>query len=453
MKKTDSVNILVFAVSLGCAKNFVDTEVAAGSLLRMGIGLTSDETEANVMLINTCAFIESARSESFRALDHALKWKRAGEDRKIVVAGCLVEWSGFAGVREKYPEVDLWTRIDSIAETGKRISAMFEGRTIRDPEGIPTYLYDDSTDRLLLTPGHYAYLKICDGCDNCCTYCSIPSIRGRLRSRTEKSVVREAKQLLDGGVRELIVIAQDIGAFGMDRGEADGLAKLVEKLDGLNGDFLLRLLYLHPARVTDRLCGVLADSRHLARCVEMPLQHISDPVLLRMGRKIGEARTRKAVEMISKAGCAIRTTFMVGFPGETEKDFQTLYDFVEEQEFARMGSFVYSAEAGTPAASMPEQVPSAVAKSRYKKLMLLQKRISLAANKALTGGVVKVIFDEKPYRRTASARTVFDAPDIDNLVTVKNCPSRVRAGAVADVLVKDAGAYNLKAEFLREDWI
>lgn len=447
VKTSDTLEILVSTVSLGCVKNFVDTEVAAGSLLRMGIGLTGDDSEANVMLINTCAFIESARAESFEALDYAVAWKALVPGRKIVVAGCLVEWKGFAEVKKRYPQVDLWTRVDSVAAMGEKILGLFTGKKNTEPKGKPTYLYDDKTDRLLLTPGHYGYLKICDGCNNCCTYCAIPSIRGDLRSRTEKSVVREARSLLDNGVKELIVIAQDIGAFGMDRGEKDSLAKLVEKLDRLEGDFLLRLLYLHPARVTDRLCGVLSDCRHLARCIEMPLQHISDSVLLRMGRKIGEAETRKAVEMISRSGCAIRTTFMLGFPGETAEDFRKLYDFTEEQRFARMGAFVYSPEQGTPAAGMPDQVPVLTAKRRYGKLMRLQQEISYEANKAMVGGLVKVIFDQSPARGKAMARTVFDAPDIDNEVSVSKCPAWIEPGAIAEVLVKDADAYGLKAVF------
>lgn len=439
--------ILVYTISLGCVKNFVDTEVAAGSLLRCGIGMTGDEAEADVMLINTCAFIESARKESFETLDHALEWKQMCPGRKIVVAGCLVEWKGFAQVRKDYPQVDLWTRIDSIAQMGQKILSLFSGRKTAEPAGKPFFLYNDTTDRILLTPGHYAYLKISDGCNNCCSYCAIPSIRGNLRSREEKSVIREAESLLDQGVKELIVVAQDIGAFGMDHGKNDALASLVKKLDGLNGDFLLRLLYLHPARVTDRLCGVLADCRHLARCIEMPLQHISDPVLKRMGRKIGEADTRKAVEMISRSGCAVRTTFMLGFPGETAEDFRKLYDFTEEQRFARMGAFVYSPELGTPAAEMPDPVPAATAKRRYGKLMRLQQNISYESNKALTGGLIKVIFDQTPSRKTALARTVFDAPDIDNVVTVHKCPAGISAGTIANVLVTDADAYGLQATF------
>lgn len=447
LKKKLENGRLVNIISLGCPKNFVDTEIAAGSLLCRGLGITGDPEEADIMLINTCAFIDTARKESIEVIRKAAAWKKRVPGRKLAVAGCLVEWNGAGSVREKFPEVDLWTRIDSVERMGELLADM-DGAEKLQSEKNPCYIYDDRTARLQLTPSHYAYLKIADGCDNRCAYCSIPNIRGNLRSRTETSVVREARNLLENGVRELIVIAQDTTAFRRDKGEKNALAKLIRKLDRFDGNYLIRLMYLHPASITDELAKTLADTEHLARCVEMPIQHISDHILLSMGRRAGEVATREAVRKIREtAKCALRTTFMVGFPGETEEDFRKLEDFVREQKFARLGAFCYSPEIGTPAAEFPKRVPRKLAQTRYERIMEIQNAISLEANKSLKGREMKFLVDSVKGSR-GIGRTELDAPGIDNGAILKKCPKGLEAGSFIRAKVTDAKAYDISAEYI-----
>ncbi len=439
---------MVALVSLGCPKNFVDTEIAAGSIFGNGLGVTGDEDDADIMLINTCAFIDSARADSFAAIERAVKWKKKRAGRKLVVAGCLIGWKKIEEVKARYPEVDLWTSVDSVANLGTLLSKLDREEVAEAPAfERPHYLYDEKTARVQLTPPHYAYLKIADGCDNCCAYCSIPLLRGGLRSRTEKSVISEARQLLDNGVRELILIAQDTGAFRRETGETDALAKLLGKLDALPGDYRLRLMYLHPSTVTDRLVGTLADCSHLARCIEMPIQHISDRILLSMGRHVGEKATREAVRRIrEEASCAIRTTFLVGFPGETPEDFNLLKDFVAEQKFERMGAFPYSPEEDTRAAGFPDPVPGKVAQARYKKLMEIQKEISWTANQNLIGRKVEAIVDALDKRGKAFGRTMLDAPEIDNGLILRHCPKGLKPGDFVEAVVASADAYDVEAD-------
>lgn len=447
MKKTDEPISMVSIVSLGCPKNFVDTEIAAGSLLCNGLGITGDEDEADIMLINTCAFIDTARKESVDVIKNALKWKKKRSGRKIVVAGCLVEWKNAGAVKEKFPEVDLWTRIDSVEKMGGILKNLELGKKLKAPSGAPCYLYNETTARILLTPPHYAYVKIADGCSNRCVYCSIPDIRGSLRSRSAESVLKEAQSLIDNGTRELIIIAQDTTAFRHDFHEKDAAAKLIQKLDKLKGDYIFRLMYMHPASVTDRVIGALADAEHLARCVEMPIQHIADRVLLSMGRKVGEKATREAVRRVrEEAHCAIRTTFMVGFPGETQEEFETLANYVEEQKFERMGAFYYSPEEGTPAAGFKNQVPRKLAVGRYEQLMRIQGKNSLEANQALKGKELEVIVDSLEGRGRAFGRTMLDAPQIDNGIILRKCPKDLVPGSFVRALVTSAKEYDITAD-------
>lgn len=446
MKTQEETPRMVCIVSLGCPKNFVDTEIAAGSLLCRGLGITGDEDEADVMLINTCAFIDTARKESVDVIRGAIRWKKRRAGRCIVVAGCLVQWKKADSVREKFPEVDLWTGIDSVEQMGELLAGLDAG-TSAEPSAEPCYLYNEKTSRVLLTPEHYAYIKIADGCDNRCSYCSIPDIRGSLRSRTEKSVLTEAQSLIDNGVKELIIIAQDTTAFRRDRGDRDAAAKLIRKLDRLKGDYWFRLMYLHPASVTDAVIGAMADARHLARCVEMPLQHISDRILLSMGRKAGEEATREAVRRVrEEAHCAIRTTFMTGFPGETAEDFEKLLRYVQEQRFARLGAFYYSPEEGTPAAAFRNQVPRKLAMERYERIMQAQNAISLAANKALIGTEIEVMVDSVEGRGKALGRSMLDAPQIDNQIVLKKVPAGVVPGMFVRAAVRSAKAYDITAD-------
>ena len=436
--------------SLGCAKNFVDTELAAASFLCSGFALTDSESDADIQFINTCAFLKSAREEASEQIRALECWKAAAPGRKIIVAGCFVEWAAPAELT-KYSYVDAWMRIDRIADAGKIALDLCgqqgkKGATPRLPKR-PRYLYDHETPRVQLTPGHYAYVKIADGCDNCCAYCMIPSIRGPLRSRSTDSVVEEVRSLIRNGVFEIILIAQDSGGFGRDRGGKPELAELLKRLDALKGDFVLRLMYLHPASVNDELLKVLKRMKHLVRCLEMPIQHIADNVLRRMGRKVFGARTREVVRSVMALGYEVRTTLMTGFPGETQADFDELLQYVKETGFARLGVFAYSREPGTPAAELPGQVPARTGKARAAKLLEAQRAISLARNRAMVGSEQTVVIDRIAGRGRAEGRTLLDAPDIDNLVRVKY-QGKLQAGAVIRVRIVRAAEYELDAEMI-----
>jgi len=434
----------VYTVSLGCPKNFVDTEVIAGSMVIQGFGMTPDLEDADVYLLNTCAFLPSARSEAEEYLEEASAWKAEyPEHRKIVVSGCLNQWDTDHVYPARFPQVDLWAGINEVAHLGELLLKLMADGKVVVPVEMPAYLYDESTPRLQLTPNHYAYIKIADGCNNRCSYCSIPKIRGELRSRGCDSVVKEAENLLAGGACELIVIGQDITAFGNDRGKPE-LASLLQRLDNLPGEYLLRLLYTHPAHFSPELIDVMAHGKHVLPYIDMPLQHISDNILQAMGRKVGRKHIETLLAELRRSipGLAIRTTFITGFPGESEADFQELYDFVKAQRFERLGVFTYCAEPDTPAAGMAEQVPQDVAAARRDRLMELQAEISLAFNRSLIGKEMKVIIDSPADSGAYLGRTYLDTPEIDNCVMVKT-RRRLDSGAIVPVKITAAGAYDL----------
>ena len=446
-KKQPAAPSALFLVSLGCSKNLVDTEVIAGTLLSSGRTLTFDPEEADLYVINTCAFLPAAREEAFAAIREAIEWKRAAEGRRLVVSGCLTEWDKAGDVKKKFPEVDLWTGVNQTA----KLAELLDGGDAPAPAGSPCYLYDETTPRLQLTLPHLAYLKIADGCNNRCTYCSIPGIRGSLRSRSIASVTAEAKALIGNGVRELLVIAQDITAFGMDRPEAgENLQLLLEELNALEGDFVIRLLYTHPAHYTEGLIDFLArqDTKVLPY-LDIPLQHISDRILRAMNRHV----TREEIETLLSTlrrripGLTLRTTFITGFPGESEEEFEELLAFARKFRFERCGVFPYSPEPGTPAAKLPDQIPAELAEARSTKLMKQQLSRMKRANKELEGKQFRVLIDEIDDR-VAIARGPMDAPEIDNVIIIPE-PKRLHEGEFCRVRVIGAKGYDLIAEPVR----
>jgi len=407
----------VYMVSLGCPKNLVDSEVMAGILLTNGIMLNMDKNSAEYYLINTCAFLPSARSECEYAINEGIRWKkRAPQVRKLIVAGCLIQQDKDNSIRNKYPEVDAWSGVDGVEDIFKTFQHAQNGYTTGDA-AEPVYLYNEKTPRMQLTLPHVAYLKISDGCNNRCAYCSIPNIRGSLRSRSIDSVLTEARSLIANGVRELILIAQDVTAYGNDRSDGTTLAKLLHEMDKLTGNFVIRLLYTHPAHYTDEFFAEYAVNKHLLPYLDIPLQHINNDILLQMGRKTGRQTIEDVLHKIRKArpGSTIRTTFITGLPGEGEAEFAELTEFVQAQKFARLGVFSYSPEPGTPAAERTDRVETAVAEERAGAIMEIQKNISLAANQALVGKKLTVICDQIEGRNCIG-RTLADAPDIDNMV-------------------------------------
>lgn len=434
----------VYLVSLGCPKNFVDTEVMAGILLQSGYNLTFDQREAEITLVNTCAFLPSAREESFAAIEEALSWKSKNPSRrKVVVCGCLIQWDREHEFMNRYPAVDLWSGVDGVGSICQSLNSLASVKLTG--EGCrPVYLYDEQTPRLQLTLPHVAYLKIADGCDNCCSYCSIPKIRGGLRSRTIASCVKEAENLLANGVKELVIIGQDVTAFGHDTGTGETLTGLLRELDKLGGEFWLRLLYTHPAHYTAELIDYLGGSPHVLPYLDIPLQHISSRILREMGRKVTGEETRELLKKLRAEipGLALRTTFITGLPGETEEEYRELYELVKEVKFDRLGVFEYSAEPDTPAAKMPDQVAHETASRRAAAIMELQQGISHERNKSLVGSKLRVIVDEC-HGKKGIARSYFDAPDIDNYIEISSSRN-LRAGGFYDIEVTEANIYDLK---------
>lgn len=436
----------VFMVSLGCSKNLVDTEVIAGTLLVAGRTLAFDPDDADLYVINTCAFLPSAREEAFAAIRDAVLWKKEYPSRKIVVAGCLTEWDKAGDARKEFPEVDLWTGVNDVA----KIAALLDGEK-QTASAEPTYLYDHATPRLQLTLPHLAYLKIADGCNNRCTYCAIPNIRGVMRSRPIASVVQEAKNLIEGGVKELLVIAQDITVYGLDRPESkETLPLLLKALSSLEGDFIIRLLYTHPAHYTDEFIDYLSQpGTRIVPYLDIPLQHISDRILKAMHRNVTKAETLDLLNKLRERipDLTIRTTFITGFPGETEEEFAELQAFMKEFKFERCGVFAYSAEPGTPAAKLPDQVPTEIAEARAKKLMRQQKTIMKNANRKWVGREVTVLIDDVDAG-TAVGRAMMDAPEIDNVIILPKA-KRLKPGQFCRVRIIEADSYEYTGELCR----
>ncbi len=434
----------VFPVSLGCPKNLVDTEVMAGMLATSGYRLTLDEDSASFYLINTCAFLPAAREEAYTAIRDAVRWKKRRPGRRIVVTGCLPEKFRDGSLSQRFPQVDIWLRVDAIPQ----LAAVLDGAPAPECGGEPVFLCDHTMPRLLLTMPHVAYLKVADGCDNRCAYCSIPGIRGGLRSRSVESVLVEARQLLEGGVRELVVVAQDITAYGQDRPTAgESAGGLIRALDALDGDFRLRLLYTHPAHYTADFIDAVAGCRHVTPYLDIPLQHINDRILRAMGRKVGRADVEKLLQTLRERipGLVLRTTFIAGLPGETEAEFAELETFMREQRFERCGVFAFSPEPGTPAARMPDQVPGEVAAERAAALMALQQEIMCERHQEWIGRVDRVLIDAVSGSR-AFGRGTADAPDIDNRVVISR-GGRLKVGNFYDIVITAADAYEMRGEW------
>lgn len=435
-------------ISLGCPKNLVDAEVMCGTLASAGFQLTNDREAADLLLVNTCSFIADARDEAHEEIREALRWKRLGRGRRrVAVAGCLPQREP-GQTATAYPEVDLFLSLDDVPRAARLVRELFDN-SLADrnvPAGsLPTYLYDHTAPRLTLTPSSYAYLKIAEGCDHRCAYCSIPSIRGNQRSRTIASLLEECRQLLGQGARELNLIGQDSSRYGLDLAEPASLGALVREIDRIEGDFWVRILYTHPRYVDDALIDTLAASRHVVPYLDIPLQHISDGVLKAMRRGLGSRETRALMARLRERwpGVAVRTTFLVGFPGETESDFNELLDYVTEYRFERLGVFAFSPEPGTPAAALTEGVvPAEEAQARRDAIMARQQEIATAMNQALVGRTLRVLVDgsERPGRYLG--RTSADAPEIDNVVHLRG-PRGALEGSFAEVRIDKASAYDL----------
>ena len=467
-------------VSLGCPKNLVDSEVMMGMLARAGAELTRHAEDADIIVVNTCSFIDSAQQESVNTILEMAGHKTSGKAKKLVVAGCLVERFRDQ-IRKDIPEVD------AVVGTGELVNILSatgiapapvsnspfvvlrsraegdaraaQGRFSRDTwdgavSDLPNYLYDDATPRILATPGHMAYIKIAEGCDHPCTFCIIPQLRGQFRSRRFESVIAEAERLAQSGVREITLIGQDTTCYGEDFGLKDGLALLLEKLAAIDDLRWVRFLYAYPNKITGKLLDTIASHEKICSYMDVPLQHASASVLKRMKRGGGADVFLQSIEKMRRTipDLTLRTSFIVGFPGETEKEFEELCDFVREAQFDWMGAFSYSDQEGAGAYALDNKVPTREIERRRKHLMSIQRQISKKKKKKLVGREFDLLLEgeSEETELLLEGRTAMHAPEIDGKVFVNDFPegSTPQPGHFYRCEITEAHDYDLVARIL-----
>jgi ribosomal protein S12 methylthiotransferase len=452
--------VKVGMISLGCAKNLVDAEIMLGDIRRHGMEITSSADDADVLIVNTCAFIDSAKEESIDAIleAHQQRGLRKRKHQKLLVSGCMSQRFSDQ-LSAELPEVDAFLGLDQISEAGSIVERVLNQKKEEKPLNLVTtkskFIPDFDTPRFRLTPKHYAYVKIAEGCNHPCSFCVIPQMRGRHRSRSIESVEREIRHLVAEGVREFNLISQDTTYFGMDlwtekasprqpvdsqRGQS--LIHLLERLEGIPGDFWIRLLYTHPAHWSPELIRTIAANRKVARYIDMPLQHIHEDMLRLMRRETSRQHIEDLVSALRAGipGVSLRTTFIVGFPGETDEYFRTLLDFIERVRFERLGVFMYSQEEGSRAAKMPDQVAHSIKQARYQEAMELQQKIAREHSLARLDSELKVLVEQPLVGRTEG-----DAPEVDTRVLLES-PGPV--GEFAKVRITGAQVYDLRGKMV-----
>lgn len=427
-------------VSLGCSKNLLDTEMAIGLFKNNNYNIVSDPSKADIIVVNTCGFIQSAKEEAINTLLEMAEYKK-GKCKYLIAMGCLVERYKDELIK-LMPEVDLFIKFSEYDNIWEQIEAVIGKSKDREQD------YLSFLDRVVTTGDNFAYLRIAEGCNNRCTFCAIPSIRGSYISRTMEDVLEEAKKLAESGIKELIVIAQDTTKYGVDIYGEPRLAELLEELCKIEGIKWIRFLYAYPESITDKLINVVKNNDKICNYFDIPIQHISNKVLKRMNRKSDGNSIRKTIAKIRKEipDVVIRTTVMVGFPGETQEDFDELYEFIKEAKFDKLGAFSYSKEEGTPAARIKEQVHPMTKKSRYNKIMSAQAEVSEENEKKYIGKELEVILEERSFDgKYYIARSYMDVPDIDGVIFVK-CDEENLEGEFIKVRITGSNDYDLVAE-------
>jgi ribosomal protein S12 methylthiotransferase len=415
----------VALTSLGCARNLVDSEIILGSLVRENMILCEEVNEADIVIINTCGFIQESVEESIDTILQICGLKASGPVKKVVAVGCLVQRYREELVKE-LPEVDAFVGVHDLGSIGRVVRELLEGKRVTELSGRSHILEDGP--RLALTPKHFRYVKICDGCGHACTFCAIPGIKGKLRSRSPASILAEVRGLIEEGAKEIVLIGQDTAEFGLDQGRPDALPELLREICSIDGDFWVRLLYSCPTHFSDALLEVMSTERKICRYVDLPLQHIDAEMLKAMGRQETPEEIDRLIHKIRRdiPGVTLRTSFIVGFPGEGEQEFQRLLDFIRDTKFERLGAFEFSPEEGTKAATMPGRLPEEVKHERFDRVMRLQQQISRDNNARLIGKKQSVIVDEwseQPEYRCVG-RTEGDAPEVDGNVYIQGQTAR-----------------------------
>ena len=435
----------VGAISLGCNKNRVDTETALGLLKEKGYRLTGDPAEADILLVNTCGFIDPAKEESVNTILEMAEYKTSGRCKVLAVTGCLSQ--RYPGdLMKEIPEIDVLLGVNQYAE----LPAAIEKALAKQQR--PCLCEDDHSyyehDRVLTTPFYSAYIRIGEGCSNRCTFCAIPMIRGPYRSRKEDAVLNEIRSLAASGVREHILVAQDTTRYGTEDHPHTTLPDLMRKAAAIDGVDWLRVLYCYPDETNDELLDVLADADNVCSYLDIPIQHINADLLRRMHRRGTREDILRCVRGARERGLTLRTSLIVGFPGETEDQFKELLDFVAETEFDRLGAFAYSPEEGTPAAKMPDQIPDEIKQERLDRLMSLQQGISLKRNRARTGSVEQVLVTDTDGKGNVLGRSSREAPETDGEIYVFCKDARPEPGQFIPVRIDSAEEYDLRGTML-----
>ena len=415
-------------ISLGCAKNLVDSEILLGGLNKSNLNLTEDPSQADTIIVNTCGFLDIAREESVDTILQAAELKKTGKLQELVVMGCLSERYPEALTRD-IPEID---RIFG-SNDHRQIVSFLTGKDFAKDD--PLFF------RSLMTPNHYAYLKIAEGCDNACSFCSIPLMRGLQKSRTIPSIMQEAERLVINGTKEILVIAQDSTSYGYDLPGKVFLSDLLRELNTIPGLEWIRVHYAHPAHLSQRIIKAISECEKVCNYIDMPVQHASDKILKSMNRDLGQKGIRKRIDSLreNNPGIALRTTLIVGYPGEEEKDFLDLKEFVEDIKFDRLGVFTYSEEEGTTATKLDDNIPREVKDDRKNTLLEIQHEISLERNESFIGKTLKVLVD-KEGEEVSVGRTEYDSPEVDNIVHIKG---NAEKGSFVNVLVDSVNEYEL----------
>jgi len=441
MKKT------LCLVSLGCPKNLVDSEVILGLLSKEGYALTTDPSEADTIIINTCSFIEDATREATGAIHQYAQQKKRGRCQHLIVAGCLPQRYG-KELETQFPDVDLFVGSGALQRLPKLLAAKPSRKTFLSKR---SFLYNERTPRILSTPPFTAYIKIAEGCSKACTFCTVPRIRGPYQSRRLRSLLEEAKQLADQGVQELILIAQDTTAYGEDLKDGTNLERLLRALVRVDGVRWIRILYSYPKAhyFTDGLLEIMAQEKTICPYLDLPIQHIDDDILKRMGRRVKSSEIRNLIHKIKTflPHISLRTSLIVGFPGERPGQFQALLDFVKEVEFDHLGAFKYSAEKGTPASRLSNQIPERVKEERLKNLMNLQKKISLKKYRSLVGKNMEVlVVSAGSSQGNVKGRLQTQAPEIDGCVVLEG---KAHPGDWVEAHILKAFPYDVLGRIIR----